>query len=71
MPRSRFSSYKSSLSNRGPQSGGSIGGNNKAGLVTMWQLSRVPYGQVVQRFPNACCRRVTMFSMGMGGSSSS
>lgn len=41
MPRARLSAYKSSITNRGPQSGGSVGGNDKAGLVSLWQFSGV------------------------------
>ena len=42
MARSRLSAYKSSITNRGPESGGSVGGNDKAGLVNLWQFSQVP-----------------------------
>lgn len=56
MARARFSAYKSSIINRTGQSGGSLGGNDKAGLVTLWQWSMVPTSAIEGRLTNACCR---------------
>ena len=55
MARSRLSAYKSSITNRGPESGGSVGGNDKAGLVNLWQFSQVPRSVVFRRLPGDCC----------------
>lgn len=43
MPSARFSAYKSSITNRGPQSGGSLGGDKKAGLINFLSLFPDPY----------------------------
>ena len=56
MARARFSAYKSSITNRTGPSGGSLGGNDKAGLVNLWYYSGVPVGTVRPRLPGACCR---------------
>jgi hypothetical protein len=56
MARARFSAYKSSIINRTGQSGGSLGGNDKAGLVTLWQWSMVPTSAIEGRLVNACCK---------------
>ena len=56
MARARFSAYKSSITNRTGESGGSLGGNDKAGLVNLWYWSMVPVGTVRPRLPGACCR---------------
>lgn len=56
MARARFSAYKSSIINRTGQSGGSLGGNDKAGLVTLWQWSMVPASAIEGRLVNACCK---------------
>lgn len=58
MPRARLSAYKSSITNRGPQSGGSVGGNDKAGLVNMWNFVGVTQSTVASRLPRACCLKV-------------
>ena len=55
MARSRLSAYKSSITNRGPESGGSVGGNDKAGIVNLWQFSQVPRSVVFRRLPGDCC----------------
>jgi hypothetical protein len=56
MARARFSAYKSSIINRTGESGGSLGGNDKAGLVTLWQWSMVPTSAIQGRLTNACCK---------------
>ena len=56
MARARFSAYKSSIINRTGQSGGSLGGNDKAGLVTLWYWSMVPASAIEGRLTNACCK---------------
>ena len=58
MARSRLSAYKSSITNRGPQSGGSVGGNDKAGLVSMWQFAGVTRSVVARRLPGDCCLKL-------------
>ena len=58
MPRARLSAYKSSITNRGPQSGGSVGGNDKAGLVNMWNFVGVTQSTVASRLPGACCLKL-------------
>ncbi len=58
MPRARLSAYKSSITNRGPQSGGSVGGNDKAGLVNMWNFVGVNQSTVASRLPGACCLKL-------------
>ena len=58
MPRARLSAYKSSITNRGPQSGGSVGGNDKAGLVSMWQFAGVTQSVVARRLPGDCCLKL-------------
>lgn len=56
MPRARFSAYKSSIINRGPQSGGSVGGNDKAGLVSFSLYSGVPVSIMLNRIHGNCCK---------------
>ena len=58
MPRARLSAYKSSITNRGPQSGGSVGGNDTAGLVNMWNFVGVTQSTVASRLPRACCLKL-------------
>jgi hypothetical protein len=58
MPRARLSAYKSSITNRGPQSGGSVGGNDKAGLVNLWQYSGIVQSVVKRRLPGDCCLKL-------------
>ena len=60
MPRARLSAYKSSITNRGPQSGGSVGGNDKAGLINMWNFVGVTQSTVSSRLPGACCLDVPL-----------
>jgi len=62
MPRARLSAYKSSITNRGPQSGGSVGGNDKAGLVNMWNFVGVTQSTVASRLPGACCLKLEFTS---------
>jgi hypothetical protein len=68
MARARFSAYKSSITNRGPESGGSVGGNNKPGLINLWQWSQVPTSQLAPRLPNACCKDPNALPPALSGS---
>lgn len=56
MPSARFSAYKSSITNRGPQSGGSLGGDKKAGLVNFSLYSHIPTSQIAPRVAGDCCK---------------
>ena len=67
MARSRLSAYKSSITNRGPESGGSVGGNGKAGLVNLWQFSQVPRSVVFRRLPGDCCLDLSGRGRGRSG----
>jgi hypothetical protein len=58
MPRARLSAFKDSITNRGPQSGGSVGGNDKAGLVSMWQFAGVTQSVIARRLPGDCCLKL-------------
>ena len=70
MARSRLSAYKSSITNRGPQSGGSVGGNDKAGLVSLWQFSGVTQSVISRRLPGDCCLKLEFqYSSPAGGAS--
>lgn len=70
MPRARLSAYKSSITNRGPQSGGSVGGNDKAGLVNMWNFVGVTQSTVASRLPGACCLKLEFTTPGKAPASS-
>ena len=67
MARSRLSAYKSSITNRGPESGGSVGGNGKAGSVNLWQFSQVPRSVVFRRLPGDCCLDLSGRGRGRSG----
>lgn len=71
MPRARLSAYKSSITNRGPQSGGSVGGNDKAGLVNMWNFVGVTQSTVASRLPGACCLKLEFTTPSSSSSSAS
>ena len=57
MAGGKFSARKASIINRGPESGGSVGGNDKAGLVSLWAFSRIPRGIMINRLPGDCCTK--------------
>ena len=38
MAGGKFSARKASIINRVPESGGSVGGNSKAGIVSFWEF---------------------------------
>lgn len=59
MPRARFSAYISSITNRGPQSGGSTGGDKKAGLVNFSFYSQIPSSLLASRTFSDCCKDPT------------
>ena len=64
MPRARLSAYKSSITNRGPQSGGSVGGNDKAGLsqpLAVFSGVTQKCG-ISRRLPGDCCLKLEFLS---------
>jgi len=60
MAGGKFSARKASIMNRGAESGGSVGGNSKAGLVSLWAFSRVPRKVMVNRLGGDCCSKRTV-----------
>ena len=46
----------SRITNRGPESGGSIGGNMKPGLVNNFYFSMIKSSVLETRVAGACCR---------------
>tara|TARA_Y100000816_G_scaffold292300_1_gene286870 strand:- start:6459 stop:6656 length:198 start_codon:yes stop_codon:yes gene_type:complete len=57
MPYGRIVANKASITNRGPESGGSVGGNSKAGLINFALYPAIANIQSVHnRLAGACCK---------------
>ena len=57
---SKARAYKQTIANRGPESGGSVGGNKKPGLINFALYPAIAgIASVTNRVTGACCKDPT------------
>ena len=62
----KLTAYKASITNRGPESGGSVGGNSKAGLVNFSLYGLIDNRSQLNRLGGACCSKTNATNGGTG-----